>query len=138
MTDTDPCPCGGSRYADCCGPYLAGEAYAPTAEALMRSRFTAYSRGEYAYLAATGPGLTDPAAIARGAAGTRYVRLEVRRTEAGGVDDDTGVVEFVAYSRRAGRAFHQHEVSRFERRNGRWRYIEGDVKSSGRTRTRRR
>ncbi len=137
MHETDPCPCGGGVYADCCGRFLSGAAHAPTAEALMRARFTAYSRGEYAYLSATGPGMTDPAAIARSAGQTRWTRLEVLRTEAGGPDDETGIVEFVAHSRRAGRAQRLHEISRFERRNGRWRYIDGEIKAAGRRRTRR-
>ena len=137
MRDSDPCPCGGGAYGQCCGPYLSGAAHAPTAEALMRSRFTAYSRGEYAYLSATGPGLTDPASIERSSAGMRWTRLQVLRTEAGGPDDDTGVVEFVAHARRVGRPHRLHEVSRFERRNGRWRYIEGQVKAAGRRRSRR-
>lgn len=136
MSDTD-CPCGGGAFADCCGPFLAGEAHAPTAEALMRSRFSAYARGEYGYLSATGPGMTDPAAIARSATGMRWTRLQVLRTEAGGPDDEHGVVEFVAHGRRAGRPERVHEISRFERRRGRWRYVEGEIKAAGRRRTRR-
>jgi SEC-C motif-containing protein len=41
-----PCPCGASAdHAHCCGPYLSGERPAPDAEALMRSRYTAYTSG---------------------------------------------------------------------------------------------
>nr|WP_316226808.1 SEC-C metal-binding domain-containing protein [Bradyrhizobium sp. SZCCHNS3052] len=43
------CPCGsGLPYDRCCGPYLDGDDQPPTAEALMRSRYTAYTRGTFA------------------------------------------------------------------------------------------
>src|SRR6478672_10872304 len=47
------CPCGGPSLASCCGPYLAGAAVPATAEALMRSRYTAYTQRNEAYLRAT-------------------------------------------------------------------------------------
>ena len=54
MTQPDPCPCGSGRaFTACCGPYLAGTALPETAEALMRSRYTAYARRDGAYLSAT-------------------------------------------------------------------------------------
>ena len=53
MSQPSTCPCGGPSLATCCGPYLAGEAIAPTAEALMRSRYTAYTQRNEPYLRAT-------------------------------------------------------------------------------------
>ena len=51
MTD---CPCvSGNSYDECCGPYIAGNAAAPTAEALMRSRFTAFASGRLDYIERT-------------------------------------------------------------------------------------
>ena len=48
------CPCGNSQsYAACCGRYLDGNETAPTAEALMRSRYTAFVRGDIDYLEET-------------------------------------------------------------------------------------
>ena len=48
MTD---CPCvAGNSYDECCGPYIAGKAAAPTVEALMRSRFTAFASGRLDYI----------------------------------------------------------------------------------------
>ena len=45
------CPCGGGEtLEECCGRYLSGEAKAPTAEALMRSRYTAVTKGQVDYL----------------------------------------------------------------------------------------
>src|SRR4051812_32693665 len=53
MAPPASCPCGGASFATCCGPYLAGEAVPQTAEALMRSRYSAYTRRDEAYLRAT-------------------------------------------------------------------------------------
>lgn len=51
---TDPCPCGsGNALAECCGKYISGEAHAPTAETLMRSRYTAFAVMDDEYLTQT-------------------------------------------------------------------------------------
>ena len=55
MADQDPCPCGGGLYGRCCGPLHRGEQRALTAEQLMRSRYSAFARGEVDYLIATHP-----------------------------------------------------------------------------------
>src|SRR5687767_1109085 len=55
------CPCGGPSLATCCGPYLDGTALPPTAEALMRSRYTAYTLKNEPYLLATWHPSTRPA-----------------------------------------------------------------------------
>lgn len=125
MNDTDPCPCGAGRpYADCCGRWHAGGAPAPDAESLMRSRYSAYVLGLAAYLRATWAPETCPAAIAPDPPGLRWLGLEVRRHRTIGADH--AEVEFVARSKLAGRAHRLHETSRFERRDGRWLYVDGD------------
>ena len=55
------CPCGGPNLSTCCGPYIAGAAIPDTAEALMRSRYTAYTQRNEAYLRATWHPSTLPA-----------------------------------------------------------------------------
>ena len=83
LIDHAPCPCGSTAaYADCCSPALAGRIAAPTAEALMRSRYTAYVAADVAYLlrtwhARTRPAAIDPATI------PRWRGLEILRTEQG-------------------------------------------------------
>jgi SEC-C motif-containing protein len=117
---TGPCPCGGTSYDACCGPLLRGERPAATAEELMRSRYTAYAVGDVDHVWRTWHPRTRPAEVTPDP-GLVWRGLTVLRTEAGGPDDDTGVVEF--------RAEHDsprgslHEVSRFERRGGRWFYV---------------
>ena len=54
MSETNPCPCGsGASLNGCCKPFIDGTAKAPTAEALMRSRYTAFATRQVAYLEQT-------------------------------------------------------------------------------------
>ena len=120
-----PCPCGsGAAYAGCCGRLHQGEA-ATSAEQLMRSRYSAFALGRSDYLLRTWHPRTRPTAL--DASGPRWLGLEVLRTEAGGPDDDTGVVEFRARFAGPYGEGSLHETSRFERRGDRWVYVDGDV-----------
>ena len=129
----DACPCGsGAAYTVCCGRYHAGEA-APDAEALMRSRYSAFVRGDEAYLRATWDPATCPPDIgldARGGARTQWLGLTVKQhrlTGENAAGESTAEVEFVArYRVGGGAAVRLHELSRFVRRDGRWRYVDGD------------
>lgn len=117
------CPCGTEQpYAACCGPLLDGEA-APTAERLMRSRYTAFVRGDGGHLLRTWHPTTRPSRVDHDP-GLEWVGLEVLRTEAGGPADAFGVVEF-----RAAYVAEQpgvlHEVSRFVRTDEGWQYVRG-------------
>ena len=48
------CHCGsGQSYESCCAPYVTGAEQAPTAEALMRSRYSAYVEHAIDYLGET-------------------------------------------------------------------------------------
>lgn len=127
MAKDDLCPCDSGRpYAVCCGPYLSGTALPETAEALMRSRYTAYVRRAADYLSATWHpttrrsdlGLDEP---------VKWVGLEILATEAGGPEDTRGKVEFVARYKVSGRAERIHELSRFQRRGERWFYVDGNL-----------
>ena len=119
------CSCGGPKpYEECCAPYHTGKA-APTAEALMRSRYSAYARSLETYLQATWHASTRPPALDLSAdEDTRWLGLEIRRHETTGAD--TAIVEFVARYKVGGRAHRLHEVSRFIREDGRWYYLDGE------------
>ncbi len=122
---TATCPCGlGRPYAACCGPLHAG-AIAETAEALMRSRYSAYVLGDIDYLLATWHAATRPAQIDLGdAAATRWLGLEVKRHAMTGAD--SAIVEFVArYKVGGAAAVRLHELSHFVREDGRWYYVDG-------------
>lgn len=120
-TSSDACACGGSAYASCCGRFLEQGAAPDTAEQLMRSRYTAYVRGDDAWLRQTWHASTRPEGeLADG--GTKWLGLEVRSHEQHG---DEAIVEFVARYKVGGRAHRLHEVSRFVREQGRWLYVAG-------------
>jgi SEC-C motif-containing protein len=115
------CPCGGARYADCCGPFIEGRNVPRTAAELMRSRYTAYVLEDEDYLRTTWHSSTRPTgAIVQ--PGTRWLGLEVRRHEEEG---GKATVEFVARCRIEGRGQRLHESSRFVRELGRWFYLDG-------------
>lgn len=125
------CPCeSGKTYGACCGLWHAGVAsqpprYAPTPEALMRSRYSAYVLRLGDYLLATWYGETSPGEI--DFPPTKWLGLEVKHSACTG---DVGVVEFIArYRDSTGRAGRLHEVSRFVREGAgdaaRWLYIDG-------------
>ena len=118
------CPCGsGTPYDACCGALHRGAREAATPEELMRSRYAAYAVGDTAYLDRTWDPRTRPADL-RPTSGLRWTGLVVHRSE---VDGESGVVEFTASYERPAGAGTLHEVSRFERRAGRWLYVDGDV-----------
>lgn len=122
----DDCPCGLARpYAACCGRYVSGDELAPTAEALMRSRYSAFARGEGDYLLATWHPDTRPSRV-RLDPEQRWIGLSIRSTAEGQPGDSTGMVEFVARYKIAGKGHRLHERSRFERVGGRWYYLNGE------------
>ncbi|WP_018174601.1 MULTISPECIES: YchJ family protein [unclassified Thioalkalivibrio] len=120
------CACGsGLDRAACCGQYLDGAAAAPTAQALMRSRYAAFVEGREDYLLATWAAATRPESLVL-EPGQRWLGLAIRATEAGGPEDQEGWVEFVARSRVRGQGVRLHERSRFRREDGRWVYVDGE------------
>lgn len=126
MTEPRDCPCGGGRYDACCGPLHAGGA-APTAERLMRSRFSAFALGDVAYLLRSWAAATRPRSLELDD-GTTWRRLQIVDAVDGGAADAEGQVEFRASFRDADGAGLLHERSRFAREAGRWVYVDGDVR----------
>ncbi|WNM34135.1 YchJ family metal-binding protein [Streptomyces sp. Li-HN-5-11] len=116
------CPCGLSGpYETCCGRYHRGTAAAPTAEALMRSRYSAFVRRDSAYLLRTWHPRTRPARLDLDP-GMRWTGLEILGTTDGSAFHATGTVTFRASC--SGGSL--HERSRFERAGGAWVYVDGD------------
>ena len=126
MTDTR-CPCfSGNTFDACCGPILAGAA-APTAERLMRSRYTAFVVEDAAHLLRTWHPTTRPHTIDFDP-DLEWRRLLVIDREAGGPFDRVGVVEFEAFWREGAERGSLHERSRFVREDRHWYYVDGDVR----------
>ena len=126
------CPCGQQDakqrvlgYPLCCGRFITAfdTTPAPTAEALMRSRYSAFVLQDATYLLATWHASTRPASLDFDPS-PKWLGLDVRAHQATGVD--TAEVEFVARYRVEGRAVRLHERSRFVHENARWFYVDGD------------
>ena len=119
------CPCGtGLPYDECCGPLHAGTGRAATAEQLMRSRYSAFAVGDPAYLLATWHPGARPRELELDP-GVRWTGLDVLATDGGGLLATEGTVEFRASWRDGAQRGEQHEVSRFVREDGAWRYLDG-------------
>lgn len=130
----EPCPCGNGAYATCCGRFHRGEAVPHTAEALMRSRYSAYVLGDEGWLRQTWHASTCPDDLAVDT-GTRWLGLTVKAHVQ--QDDTHATVAFVARYKVGGRAHRLEELSRFvfePREPGtpaRWLYVDGDLKDEG-------
>ena len=123
MTPRTNCPCGLPQpYDNCCGRYHSGPTPAPTAEALMRSRYTAFVRLDAPYLLRTWHPRTRPAEPLELDPGMRWTGLEILDTGGGSAFHSAGTVTFRA-SYRGGAI---HERSRFERVDGAWVYVDGE------------
>jgi SEC-C motif-containing protein len=124
------CPCGSGRdYADCCEPLIQGARAAETAEALMRSRYSAYVTNQIDYIYETTHDSQrskfNRAESQAWSRNTEWQSLEILRSEAGGSGDDSGVVEFIARYREKGKAVQHHEVADFVKEEGRWYFMDG-------------
>ena len=149
------CTCGNPKgFHRCCGPYLAGDAITPTAEALMRSRYSAFATGNIDYLLATRHPTTrspnDRRALEKSIRQTQWTHLLIVGTQKGQRKDKMGTVEFVAaygakqlptvarplssvemarnQSTAESQALQQlHEKSRFVKEDSAWFYVDGDI-----------
>ncbi|MCD7441885.1 hypothetical protein K4B79_27125 [Streptomyces lincolnensis] len=116
------CPCGPAEtYDACCGRFHRGEAQPPTAESLMRSRYSAFVKRDEAYLLRTWHPRTRPPRVEFDP-GMRWTGLEILATGEGTAFHATGTVTFRA-SFKGGSL---HERSRFERVEGAWVYVHGE------------
>lgn len=97
----------------------------------MRSRYSAYAKADIDYVERT----TAPEARSdfdrdgslAWAKQSEWLGLEIVKTEAGGPDDTTGVVEFIARYQVDGRETRHHEVSEFRRDGKQWFFVDGKI-----------
>ena len=128
---TAPCPCGsGNSFDACCGPVIAG-APAPTAEALMRSRYTAFTLDDFDHIEGTHGteirGDFNRSAAESVANDAEWLGLEVLGVTGGGADDEAGTVEFITRFLRRDKEYSHHELASFRREEGIWMYVEGTM-----------
>lgn len=118
-----PCPCGlPADYNDCCGRFHRGDAAAPTAERLMRSRYSAFAVGDANYLLRTWHPTTRPAHLDLDNR-TQWIGLDVLATTEGSAFHSTGTVAFRAHYREGRKTATLNENSRFVAENGHWLYL---------------
>ena len=129
-SSSDSCLCGsGLDYVQCCSLLHSGKTLANTAEALMRSRFTAYAMQNGAYLLQTWEPSTRPESIDFSKDTGEWKRLEIVQTKKGLAKDKKGMVEFKAFFTQDGVDQVMNEISRFVKVQNRWFYLDGKVKS---------
>jgi len=126
------CPCGsGLPYGGCCEPYITGKKNAPTAEALMRSRYTAYVEHAIDYIVDTctqdEKDRIDVRQTRNWSERSKWLGLKILATDKGGSLDTEGSVEFEALYETDGLRDIHHEKGRFKKNDGRWLYDNGDI-----------
>lgn len=118
------CPCGSQQdYSQCCEPYILGRKNAPTPEALMRSRYSAYVKVEATYLKDTlapeSRGDFKESDVREWATKSQWLGLEILKAEG-------NTVEFVAKYKAQGKVLEHHEVSTFKQAGGKWFFVDGE------------
>ncbi len=127
------CPCGsGKKFSECCGPIISGKTSAPTAESLMRARYSAYVMHEIDFIAAScvreeGANDIDMDETRKWSEESEWLGLKIHGTKQGGPSDEEGIVEFSAYYSRKGLKDEHREVAGFKKVDGKWLYAEGNL-----------
>ncbi|MCB5160538.1 YchJ family protein [Marinomonas algarum] len=140
MTPSKSCPCGKHQpYDDCCGVFHQQPGTAPTAEALMRSRYSAFALGYFDYIEATQEIDTAPPPSdsqeedAETNPPTLWTGLDILYTEKGLEQDNTGKVRFAAHFKEGHYTGSLKEMSLFEKKDGQWFYVSGEHEVSHKT-----
>ena len=121
------------NFDDCCAPFLKGAKKATTAESMMRSRYSAYVVKNIEYIDQTQINekneVFNKEEALKWAESSEWQGLEIKRTQKGEANDDTGVVEFIAHykDKASGTELRHHETSLFQKHNGDWKFKEGNI-----------
>lgn len=126
------CPCGsGAEQSTCCEPIIHGQISAPTAESLMRARYTAHALGAFDFLESSMHSSTrervDVQKMSQWAEAVTWQGMDVHSTSEGKEGDEQGSVDFSAKYSVNGIEQELRENASFVRENGEWRYLDGDV-----------
>lgn len=133
------CPCRSLdqnsklEYANCCEPFITKKKKAPTAESMMRSRYSAYVVKNIDYIDETQVAVEhekfDKAEALKWAESSEWSGLEIKKTSKGEAADNAGTVEFVAHykDKASGTELRHHETSLFQKKDGEWKFKEGQI-----------
>jgi len=124
---TEVCPCGSDKnYSECCEPIIKKTALAESPEALMRSRYSAYAKGEVHWLRDSLEEKQrkdfDEKGARQWSANSEWLGLKIVQSK---VEENSGWVEFAAKFKQDGVAREHREISEFVRKNGEWLLTEG-------------
>jgi len=125
------CPCGGKSFETCCAPFIQGDKSPKTAEELMRSRYTAYTRAEVQYIKTTtipkDQKEFDLEAAESWAKESQWLGFELIKKEAGEATDEKGSIEFIARYKADGQIENHHELATFVKIKDTWFFEDGKV-----------
>lgn len=126
------CPCGsGQNFGDCCQPIISGKSTAPTAENLMRARYSAYVFTDIPFLkeslAPDQRSDFDENSVKQWSKSAEWKGLEVLETRDGGKSDDEGEVYFAAHYVIEGQKHVHRERAKFEKSEGQWFFKDGEI-----------
>ncbi len=136
MSETNLCACGsGIQLENCCLPLIKGNGTAQTAEQLLRSRYTAFTRGDVDYILSTHHSKTL-AEVKRDeiddwSKNSKWLGLKIFQAEAGQKDDTQGTIIFGAYYSQDGKKEEHLEKSFFEKENGQWKFLDAQGVQTG-------
>jgi SEC-C motif domain protein len=124
------CPCGSDKpFGECCEPFINGMANAPTAEALMRARYSAYVTANIDFIERTFHSSTraqfDRESARKWAEGSQWHGLQILKIIDGKEQDAEGTVEFIATYSQNDEEVKHHEVSTFRKEAGAWSFVDG-------------
>lgn len=132
MNTEDPttlCPCGSQLpFAACCQPVLDDHRLAATAEALMRSRYSAFVRQHEPHILASWHPRTRPKSLNFADHQVVWLGLDIHGCEAGTSEDDSGTVEFTTSYLENGQLCRLREKSEFLQEDGLWLYLRGECR----------
>ena len=126
------CYCGNNKsFKECCEPFIKKQKHPATVEELMRSRYSAYVTKDIDYIESTHTvEERDKLSIEetrKWAEDSIWLGLEILKVEKGQPSDDSGKVEFIAKFSQNNLVYEHHELSRFEKRDNQWFYLDGKV-----------
>ncbi len=129
MADENLCPCGsGKPYSECCEPIIKGQTLAPTPEALMRSRYTAYAKHEVKWLRESlEPSQQtdyDEKSVEEWSKRSEWLGIQILQTKTE-EEKNIGWVEFICKYKQGSVAREHHELSEFHKVNGAWLFYDG-------------
>ena len=126
------CYCGrNAEFEKCCAPCIKRTKNAPTAEDLMRARYSAYVTGDIDFIESTHSlerrDALDVEETRKWSQESEWLGLEIISTDKGGPDDNDGTVEFKAVFNQNGITYTHNELSTFKKLEGKWYFDKGEI-----------